>query len=136
MSDLKKFLQKRVDEAQKQLDALRKQDIDLQRQIIKLERELTDLTNAARAIGIVKGLPTDKVLTARRRKPPITIKQAVLQVLKEHPEGLIALDILKKINERHALGIVRTSLSPQLSRLKGDRKIVNRGNLWLRTPQP
>ena len=54
-----------------------------------------------------------------------------MEVLRDHPGGLLALDILAKINERHGLGTVRTSLSPQLTRLKQERKITNRGSTWM-----
>jgi hypothetical protein len=61
-----------------------------------------------------------------------TIKEAVLDVLKRKPEGMTALEILAEINKRYFDGsIVRTSLSPQLSRLKdNDGKITLRGNRW------
>jgi hypothetical protein len=68
-----------------------------------------------------------------------TIMQAVLEVLKHRPEGMTALEILAEINDRYFDGsIVRTSLSPQLSRLKDrDHKVTLRGNRWfLRDEQP
>jgi hypothetical protein len=66
-----------------------------------------------------------------------TIMQAVLDVLKVRPEGMTALEILDEINSRYFEGkIVRTSLSPQLSRLKDrDRKITLRGNRWYLLPE-
>jgi hypothetical protein len=61
-----------------------------------------------------------------------TIMRAIMEVLKEKPEGMAALEILAEINRRYFGGsIVRTSLSPQLSRLKDrDHKIILRGNRW------
>ena len=61
-----------------------------------------------------------------------SIKQAVLEVMKHRPNGMTALEILAAINERYFEGrLVRTSLSPQLSRLKDDdKKITLRGNRW------
>ena len=66
-----------------------------------------------------------------------TIKEAVLEVLKHKPEGMTALEILDQINERYFNGkYVRTSLSPQLSRLKNDdKKITLRGNRWYLLPE-
>jgi hypothetical protein len=66
-----------------------------------------------------------------------TIMQAVLDVLKHRPEGMTALEILAEINSRYFDGkYVRTSLSPQLSRLKDrDRKITLRGNRWFLLPE-
>jgi chromosome segregation ATPase len=70
-------------------------------------------------------------------KSLLTIKQAVLEVLKDHREGMTALEILAAINTRYFGGrIVRSSLSPQLSRLKdNDSKIDLRGNKWFLLPE-
>jgi hypothetical protein len=72
---------------------------------------------------------------SRSAKP--TIMQAVLEVLRQHPNGMTALEILEEINNRHFDGtIVRTSLSPQLSRLKDrDHKIILRGTRWFLAPE-
>jgi hypothetical protein len=72
---------------------------------------------------------------ARSAQP--TIMQAVLEVLKHRPEGMTALEILAEINSRYFDGnIARTSLSPQLSRLKDrDGKITLRGNRWFLLPE-
>ncbi len=70
-------------------------------------------------------------------KSQLTIKQAVLEVLNDHRDGMTALEILAGINTRYFGGrIVRSSLSPQLSRLKdNDGKIELRGNKWFLLPQ-
>ena len=66
----------------------------------------------------------------------IPIIQAILEVLKDKPNGLTARDILTALNDRHFDGtLVRHSLSPQLSRLKDrDRKIEYRNDRWVRIP--
>jgi len=66
-----------------------------------------------------------------------TIKEAVLEALAQRPEGMTALEILDEINKRYFDGkIVRTSLSPQLSRLKNDdKKVTLRGNRWHLIPE-
>jgi DNA repair exonuclease SbcCD ATPase subunit len=73
---------------------------------------------------------------ARTNKP--TIMEAVLEVLKDREDdGMTAMEILAEINTRYFAGkILRSSLSPQLSRLK-DRheKIELRGNRWYRLPK-
>jgi hypothetical protein len=72
---------------------------------------------------------------AKSAKP--TIMHAVLIVLREARNGMTALEILDEINSRYFEGkILRTSLSPQLSRLKDrDRKIILRGNRWYLTDE-
>jgi hypothetical protein len=66
-----------------------------------------------------------------------TIMQAVLEVLRHKPNGMTALEILDEINARYfGGGIARTSLSPQLSRLKDrDKKITLRDNRWYLLPE-
>lgn len=59
------------------------------------------------------------------------IKPMVIAILKKHPDGLKALEILGAIKDSYSVEIMRTSLSPQLSRLKRDGKIENIGKLWL-----
>jgi hypothetical protein len=69
----------------------------------------------------------------------ITIMDAVMAVLEDHPEGMTALEILAEINTRYFGGrIARSSLSPQLSRLKDrDKKIDLRGKRWFaRSTEP
>ena len=58
----------------------------------------------------------------------------VVAVLKDHPDGLVALDILKNINERFDKEYVRTSLSPQLTRLMNNGKVHKKGKTWLIGP--
>jgi hypothetical protein len=89
-----------------------------------LNSELDQINAAIRAMEVeTKNLPT--------------IMQAVLEVLREHPDGMTALEILAEINTRYFGGrIERTSLSPQLSRLKDrDGKIDLRGSKWLLLPE-
>jgi chromosome condensin MukBEF ATPase and DNA-binding subunit MukB len=129
MKDLRSFIKTRRQEIRDALEPLATQRQQIQSKIDRLERELSDLNRVAKTIGIVNGLDIEPHITSRSR-PELTIKEAALKVLRDHPEGLIALDILKEINERFGLGILRTSLSPQLSRLKQERKVNNAGMAW------
>jgi chromosome segregation ATPase len=87
-----------------------------------LQREFGELQTAASAIG---------VLNEDEKKPAPTIKEAVVAVLQETGRALTALEILSEINSRYFDGkISRTSLSPQLSRLKRSQDIELNGSLW------
>ena len=57
-----------------------------------------------------------------------SIMEGVLQVLKSEPDGLLATEILSRLQSGNFENLVRTSLSPQLSRLKdrGYLEYVNR----------
>lgn len=96
-----------------------------QRELAAWNAELDQIQSALRAIDETEA------------RSHLTIKQAVLEVLKDHPEGMTALEILAQINTRYFGGeIARTSLSPQLSRLKdNNRKVELRSNKWFLLPQ-
>ena len=86
------------------------------------------------AIALLK--PSEKnisLLAPRKLKPEGTmrIKPMILEILERNPEGLKALDILSSIKNEYLIDIMRTSLSPQLSRLKRDGEIDKNGKIWL-----
>lgn len=125
----------RIRKLEDSLVPMLEEQVKINAKVTAAQSELDDLRNAAKAIGIAKGLPTATRPISRRTQAEVTIKQAAVSILAEFPQGLIALDLLAKINERFDLKLVRSSLSPQLSRLKRDGKIINRGSLWL-LPRP
>lgn len=61
-----------------------------------------------------------------------TIKESVIQLLEEaHPMGLTTLELLGRLNRRWWRGeLRRTSLSPQISRLKKDGMVVSEQGTW------
>lgn len=64
-----------------------------------------------------------------------TIKEYVLSILHVEGRGMTALEILAGIKNRYGLDYPRTSLSPQLSRLKADGKITRDGVVWSLTKE-
>ena len=134
MAALKDFLSARRKTLTDALAPLLDQRVQLEAKIHKLRKELNEVDQAARAIGIDDRAPELELIAQHRQRPSRTIKQAVVEILADHPNGLSALDILAKINNRHDLGIVRTSLSPQLSRLKNEERIVNDHTVWRLVP--
>jgi hypothetical protein len=123
----------------------------LRDQIIPLERELAEVRRARSAVSLVDhgpeqaqiqfplirttsqegGLQRD--LTSRRSPyARLTIKQLVLKALEEQFErGATANELLDFFRDVYGRGeIARTSLSPQLSRLKQDRQIILIGQKW------
>lgn len=106
---------------------LRKEIEEIDAKLKVLDAEWIDLGKAADALGVNEvAKPTEE------RKSEVTIKDAVLMVLADHPKGMTAAEILKTINIKFFNGEVeRTSFSPQLSRLKNnDGKIVQKGALY------
>lgn len=76
------------------------------------------------------GEPPPPPARSPRRLPEKTIKEAVLDILKPGPKGMTAVDILAEINRRYKADYPRTSLSPQLSRLKTMGLIKRKGTIW------
>jgi len=93
----------------------------------KANRELIERIDRALAAIIGEQVPKSEETFP---KLPSTIKEAVMLVLAEEPTGLPALDILSRINKRFGWGYARTSLSPQLSRLKVENRIGYYGGRW------
>jgi hypothetical protein len=153
VADLRSYL----DDREK---ALQSEIMKLREQIAPLERELFEVRIAKRAVGRHSSEPlqqplfssTEKVavdeqaqelwkqyraIQAERVLSPyarLTIKELVLKALEEQfPSGATAHQLLELFSNAWGRGeIVRTSLSPQLSRLKADHKIDRDGSLWFR----
>jgi len=92
-------------------------------QTISAEVSLVEEGDTVKATGVVR---------SPRRLPEKTIKEAVLDILKPGPKGMTALEILAEINRRYGADYPRTSLSPQLSRLKVQGLIKRKGTVWRR----
>jgi hypothetical protein len=131
MSDLKDFIAKRRPVVVDSLTTKRREHQALTAEIEKLEGELAQLDTAGYALGLVNGLPRPSLGITRRVTPTVTIKEAVMSVLQSYPNGLPALQILEEINKRNSTNYRRTSLSPQLSRLKQEGKLTQQGINWI-----
>lgn len=94
-------------------------------EIQALRKELAELTIAESAIQT--SLPDEAKIT--RRNGRRTIKDMVLEVLKDGRE-LEALKIIEELYSQFGEKIERSSLSPQLSRLKEKKQIQLNGSKW------
>lgn len=103
----------------------------------ELKRELAEL-DTAEAVYRRSGAQTLSAQGTLSITAPVlvpeklpTIKEMVVMVLTEAgSEGVSAVGVLDRIRERWHPDIERTTLSPQLSRLKGDGHIVNVARVW------
>lgn len=107
----------------------------LREQLREIEAERVELGRAALTIGLPDdpaARPALKVHPKPRRRAAAeaTIKEAVLEILNDHAGGLTALDILAAVNRRLNVEYPRTSLSPQLSRLKAEGWVDLNGTFW------
>jgi predicted nuclease with TOPRIM domain len=135
MSGLREYIEKRKSELHDEEAPLVARRDELQAELDSvlaklktLEEEWNQLARAGRAIG----MNIKKVEETQEEESPLTIKQAVLHLLSQHPDGLTAFEIRKELNVLFFNGrIKRESLSPQLTRLKDDdHKLTLRGGRW------
>ena len=99
-----------------------------------LRKELAELETAERIYqqsGSAGGSPMLPLQMGVLIQRP-TIKEGVIQLLEEaSPMGLTALGILDRLNRRWWRGeLKRTSLSPQITRLKKDGKLISEHGTW------
>jgi hypothetical protein len=108
--------------------ARRRQEITVAEEVLKeqLRALVAERSRLARAATAITG--------KERRQPRGVIKRAVLETLEHAPEGMDALTILFTINYRLGSNFARTSLSPQLSRLKDDGFIILTRKIWKLAP--
>ncbi len=103
-----------------------------QRELASIEEEIGQIEKAAQAADIV--LPDDKDMFREkiaRVRLPTTIKEAAIEALADKPFGMTANDILKVVNEKLGTDYPRSSLSPQLSRLKSEGLVYREEDRWV-----
>ena len=98
---------------------IEKREAEIKEIRANLLKELKELKSARAAIEEAIPNATDKV----KPKGGPTIKEMILSVLENRSDGATPLQIIEYIAEQYDIEIVRSSLSPQLSRLKADGKL-------------
>ena len=113
-------------------DFIASRETDIKAQIKALRVELNDLKLAKSALDSHgSALVTQTPLATTK-----TIKDMIREVLKSNADGLTSTEILAKINDQTDRQIERTSLSPQLSRMKEDGEVALTENLWFLAVAP
>lgn len=107
-------------------DFIAKRETEIRDQQKALKAELRELQAAKAAIDATPQTgATGQAVTGA-----VTIKDMARDVLHQHPDGLNSAGILAGIKTMFDRDVERTSLSPQLSRLKDDGALVLSGELW------
>lgn len=145
MESIKETLLKRLaDLKARRFEALRRAGEPFAKEMLAIEKMLTVYEGE---IGLGSELPKEgPVLPAKAdlfsnvhdnlsprdwtKRLGKTTQDMVLEILNDKPKGLSALNILEELNSRWSLGLVRTSLSPQISRLKQKGKLLYSDGLW------
>ncbi len=102
-------------------------------EIDQLFADRDEVVRAASALGLDFPPPTNrerKTEPAKPRQQRLSLQGMALQVIQDAPEGLTSRDVLHRLNRRFNAAFPRTSLSPQLSRLKRQRLVTLRGGIW------
>ncbi len=109
----------------------------------EIEAALEELRAIEIALGAFQNISNAKMVNVERAQADLfapkpkrkttnpTIKQMIVLVLEESESGLDAWTILNEINSRWQKDLARTSLSPQLSRLKHEGILIYVNQKWL-----
>lgn len=106
-------------------DFIAQRETEIRGQQKALKAELRELQLAKAAL---EGQPTGA--NSAPSGTTATIKDMARDVLSGQPSGLNSSGILDAIQKRFGRDIERTSLSPQLSRLKEDGELILSGEVW------
>jgi 3-methyladenine DNA glycosylase/8-oxoguanine DNA glycosylase len=108
--------------------ANRRKEIRLQ--IERLQAELVELDSAESALGhdLFSDFPP-----ANPAPEHLTFKGMAIEILRQNPSGLPAAELRRQMEARFGQIIMRSSLSPQLSRLAYEGILRREGKVWKRT---
>lgn len=120
----------------------RRQEIEqteaaLRNDLAQVLNEKAQLNRAAMAAGLEYKSTSGSEVKKRGPKPRHgTIKEAVVEILAAAGQGLTAINLLADLNHRNSTTLIRSSLSPQLSRLKDEGLICLTDGYWHLPGQP
>ena len=107
-------------------DFIASRETDIKAQMKALRKELGELKAAKSALEA----RTTPFGPDGQVQGTMTIKDMIRDVLKSAPQGQTSTEIQTKIAEHFNRQIERTSLSPQLSRMKDDGEVTLIDNMW------
>lgn len=99
---------------------------EIAKQIEVLRAELAEIAVAEAALGV------EQTVEVRLKLRRGSIKEAVVGVLMSHPNGLKTDQIIEALG-KNGMTVMRSSLTPQLSRLKSSGVLRRANSLWILT---
>lgn len=123
---IRQFLVRRLTELQVEEKLVSEQLRGIQRERLQFERAFAAINEPRAPDAQAESRQNNRP----QRLPDITLKDAALRVLADAPSGLAASEILKEINHRFNANFVRTSLSPQISRLRHEGRVTVIDGKW------
>ena len=128
-----RLLMDRADMIRVRLEDLRAEARPLEAELEQVKRGIKAMAGLFPPTGVIAS--RNAVAHRQRMANPdaqeLTIKQMVIATLREHlPNGATANELLEAFFRNWGRKEMRTSLSPQLTRLKRDGKIELHGKVW------
>ncbi|WP_093151572.1 hypothetical protein [Thalassobaculum litoreum] len=111
-------------------DFIASRKAEIRQQISALRREIDELERAEVAISEEGGSQSPRTGDAPQPAKG-TIKDMILQVLEDQGNGAESAEIIDMIKARFDVEVPRTSMSPQLSRLKANGLVGVVGKRWI-----
>lgn len=108
-------------------DFIASRETAIKEQIKALRLELTELKAAKNAMDSA----TSAIDSPSTQTGAKTIKDMIREIMKSSETGLTSTEILAKIGSSFNRQLERTSLSPQLSRMKDDGEVLLVDNSWV-----
>lgn len=105
---------------------------EIQEQIKALRAELNQLGEAEKLLSLPMSAVRQRVRVTKAGAP--TLKEMALEVLRHEPNGADANSILQGVKERFGVDVPRSSMSPQLSRLGQEGRVLLDGLVWRLAP--
>lgn len=102
---------------------------EIHKKLSELRHELSELDAAEEAIA--SDTPSQREPSISTSHSRTTIKDMIVEVLQRVPNGLESNEIIDKIRGQFDAEVPRTSMSPQLSRLKAEGVLAVDGKRWL-----
>lgn len=107
MTTLREFIVKRQNEVREAMRALKAEEAELRIALHAIDERAPEAPS--------------RLATKSSR---MTIKSKILAVLEDRPDGGTADDVIQWVLEAHGTEVPRSSMSPQLSRLKADGEVA------------
>lgn len=107
------------------------EELPLRQRMEQIKAERDQLRRASLAAGIEADAFAGSEKPKRGRRPRSgTIKTVVISILTEAARPMAASELLHRLNEAQGTTLIRSSLSPQLSRLKQEGLIKLTDGYW------
>ena len=132
-SESLRLMQRRADEIWSRLETLRAEIKPLEAEFDQVKRGIAAMAGPFPPTGVEasRNAVAHHIRKANPVAQVLTIKQMVITTLREHlPNGATANELLEAFFRNWGRREMRTSLSPQLTRLKRDGKIELHGKVW------